>query len=146
MYEDLTYQINGALFTVYNTLGNIWHEEVYEKALFLELQSQALKVERQKEFDVLYFETRVGAYRIDLLVQDCVIVELKAVPEIFPLHEAQVISYLKGYQKPLAILANFGGMSLEHHTFPNKLKLPCAMILILTGFIWKAKRKSRTCS
>lgn len=126
MLEDLTYKINGCLFTAYNKLGNIWKEEVYEKALHLELQSQGLKAERQKEFEVFYFDTRVGEYRLDLLIQDQVIVELKAVPEIFPLHQAQVISYLKGYDKPVGILANFGGMSLEHRTFPNKrhLKTP----------------------
>lgn len=123
MHEDLTYKINGCLFTVYNTLGNIWKEEVYEKALFLELQSQGLKAERQKEFEVFYFDKRVGEYRIDLLVEEQVIVELKAVPEIFPLDQAQLISYLKGYHKPVGILANFGGLSLEHLTFPNKLHL-----------------------
>ncbi len=126
MHEELTYKINGCLFAVYNKLGNVWKEEMYEKALELELHAQGLKAERQKEFDVVYFGTRVGSYRLDVLVQDLVIVELKAVPETFPLHQAQVISYLKGYDKPVGILANFGGMSLEHQTFPNKrhLKTP----------------------
>jgi GxxExxY protein len=123
MYEDLTYTINGCLFTVYNTLGNIWKEEVYEKALHLELLSQGLQAERQKEFEVFYFDKRVGHYRVDLLVEDAVIVEIKAVPDVFPLHQAQLISYLKGYNKPVGILVNFGGKSLEHQTFPNKLHL-----------------------
>jgi GxxExxY protein len=123
MHEDLTYAINGCLFTVYNTLGNIWKEEVYEKALAMELQSRGIQAERQKEFDVYYFDRQVGKYRLDLLVVDQVIVELKAVPEMVPLHRAQLISYLKGAQKPVGILANFGGMSLEHQTFPNKLHL-----------------------
>ena len=127
MYEDLTYTINGCLFAVYNELKNVWQEEVYEKALHLELQAQGLKAERQKEFEVYYFDKRVGAYRLDLLVEDCVIVELKAVPETFPLHQAQLISYLKGFQKPLGILANFGADSLEHRTFPNKLAQKDAM-------------------
>ena len=121
MYEDLTYQINGCLFKVYNTLGNIWKEDVYEHALELELKDQGLLAERQKEFDVSYLSWRVGRYRLDLVVEDRVIVELKALPEIFPLHRAQLISYLKGYNKPVGILANFGGTSLQHQTFPNLL-------------------------
>lgn len=127
MHEDLTYKINGCLFAVYNELKNIWKEEVYEKALHLELLAQGLKTERQKEFEVWYFEKRIGAYRIDLLVEDCVIVELKAVPESFPLHQAQLISYLKGFNKPVGILVNFGAASLEHRTFPNKLHQKNAM-------------------
>jgi len=127
MYEDLTYKINGCLFAVYNELKNIWQEEVYEKALYLELLAQGLKAERQREFEVWYFDKRVGSYRLDLLVEDCVIVELKAVPQTFPLHQAQLISYLKGFHKPLGILANFGATSLEHRTFPNKLEQKNAM-------------------
>jgi GxxExxY protein len=123
MHEDLTYAINGCLFTIYNTLGNIWKEEVYEKALAMELKSQGMQAECQKEFDVSYFDRQVGRYRLDLLVNDQVIAELKAAPELVPLHRAQLISYLKGAQKPLGILANFGGTSLEHQTFPNKLHL-----------------------
>lgn len=122
MYEDLTYTINGCLFTVYNMLGNIWNEEVYEKALQTEVQSQGLKAERQKEYEVFYFDKRVGYYRLDLLIDDKVIIELKAVPEIIPLHQAQLISYLKGYNKQVGILANFGGTSMQHQTFPNRLE------------------------
>lgn len=122
MYEDLTYTINGCLFTVYNTLGNVWNEEVYEKATQTEAQSRGLKAERQKEYEVFYFDRRVGHYRVDLLIDDKVIVELKAVPEILSLHHAQLISYLKGYNKRVGILANFGGTSMQHQTFPNRLE------------------------
>ena len=127
MHEKLTYKINGCLFAVFNELKNIWPEEVYEKALLLELLAQGLKAEQQKPFDVWYFEERVGAYRIDILVEDCVIVELKAVPKTFPLHQAQLISYLKGFNKSMGILANFGAATLEHRTFPNKLSQKNAM-------------------
>ena len=123
MHKKLTYAINGSLFKVYNTLGNIWREETYEKALELELNSQGLKAERQKKFEVYYFNQCVGRYRVDMLVEDTVIIELKAVPQITPLNQAQLISYLKGFNKPLGILANFGSFSLEHRTFPNKAHL-----------------------
>jgi len=120
MHENLTYQINGCLFTVYNQLKNIWEEKVYEQAFELQLQRQGLQAETQKEFEVFYFGKRVGKYYIDVLVEDTVIVELKAVPEVLALHKAQLISYLKGYNKPLGILANFGEKSLNNQTFPNK--------------------------
>ena len=58
---------------------------------------------------------------LDLLVEDQIVIELKAVPEVFPLHKAQLISYLKGFNKPLGLLANFGGRSLYRRAFPNKL-------------------------
>ncbi len=121
MYQKLTYQINGCLFKVYNTLGSIWNESVYEEALELELQAQGLMVERQKEYCVFYFDRQVGSYRIDLVVEDIVVVELKSVLEVLPIHQAQLISYLKGYHKPIGILANFGKMRLFHRTFQNKL-------------------------
>ncbi|OQY56606.1 MAG: hypothetical protein DRR08_23805 [Candidatus Parabeggiatoa sp. nov. 2] len=121
MHKELTYQINGCLFRVFNQLKNIWQEEVYEEALELELLAQGLHVKRQQQYDVFYFNQQVGRYRLDILVEDIVIVELKAVQEIQTIDKAQLISYLKGYNKPLGILANFGGKSLYHETFPNKL-------------------------
>ena len=119
MHEKLTYVINGGLFAVQNQIGSIWPEEAYEAALELELNKRKLRVERQREFEVPYFDKRVGTYRIDLLVNDLVIIELKAVPSLQPIHRAQLLSYLKGYRKPLGILANFGSASVEHETMPN---------------------------
>lgn len=123
MYEDLTYTIIGTFFKVHNKMKNIWPEEVYEKIVHSLLDSKGLKAERQQAFDVFYFDRNVGRYRVDLLVEDKVIIELKVKSEIIPLHKAQIISYLKGYRKPLGILANFGEKSLKHLTFPNKLHL-----------------------
>ena len=73
MYDDLVYCINGAFFTVFKALGNVWSEEVYEQALELELQANEFKVERQREFEVFYFDQRVGHYRLDLLVEDKIV-------------------------------------------------------------------------
>ncbi|MCK5523402.1 MAG: GxxExxY protein [Thiomargarita sp.] len=121
MYNDLTFQINHCLFTVFNKLKNLWNENVYEEALQLELAAQDLKAECQKKFEVFYIDKRVGLYAIDILVEELVILELKAVPQVLPIHQAQLISYLKGYSKPIGILANFGEKSLYHQTIPNKL-------------------------
>jgi GxxExxY protein len=125
--EKLTYSINGGLFAVHKALGNIWKEHVYEKAAQLEFQARGLRAESQVEYDVFYFDKSVGRYRLDLLVEDQVIVELKAVPEILPIHQAQIISYLKGFHKPAGILANFGQRSLQHRTFANKLDQKTAL-------------------
>ncbi|MCP4112561.1 MAG: GxxExxY protein [Desulfobacteraceae bacterium] len=123
MHEQLTYAINGCMFEVFRKLGNIWNEDVYQSAAELELRSRGMKAEPQKKYDVFYFDKRVGHYKADLLVEDTVVVELKVVPNIFPLHRAQLISYLKGMNKPLGILANFGGFKAECQTFPNILHL-----------------------
>ncbi len=123
MHKNLTYTINGCLFKVHSALGNIWHEEIYEKALEKELRSQGLKAECQNKFQVSYFGKSLGYYQADILVNDKVIIELKVAPKIIPLHKAQLISYLKGYNKPLGILANFGEKSVKHQTFPNKPEL-----------------------
>lgn len=127
MFDELVYRINGAFFTVFRELGNIWEEKDYEEALELELQANGFHVERQKEFEVFYFDQRVGHYRLDLLVEDNIVLELKAVPEVFSLHKAQVISYLKGYGKPLGILMNFGGAAPYYRIFPNKLTQTSAL-------------------
>jgi len=120
MHTKLTYKINGCLFRVHNNLKKIWNENIYETACQLDLQAQGLQAECQKKFEVFYFDQRVGHYKIDILVENTVIIELKAVQEVLPLHKAQLISYLKGYNKPVGILANFGEPSLSHRTFANK--------------------------
>lgn len=121
MYDDLVYRINGGYYAVYNALKPIWGEAVYQKALEFELQERGLTVEPQREFEVAYFDRRVGYYRVDLLVEEKIVVELKAVPEVFPLHQAQLISYLKGFDKPLGILMNFGDRTPHYQIFPNKV-------------------------
>jgi len=127
IHEKLTYAINGCLFAVYNALGNVWPEDVYERALLLEFRRKGLQVERQQSFEVFYFDTSLGTYRLDLLVKNTVIVELKAAPQLTPLHRAQLLSYLKGCDKPLGILANFGGSRAEHETMPKNDTLSDAL-------------------
>jgi len=122
MHEKVTYQINGCLFKIYNQMGNIWHEEVYEKALEHELRSKGMRVERQKKFEVFYFDRCVGNFRVDLLVDGKIIIEVKAADRISQLHKAQLLSYLKGFDKPIGVLANFGASSVENLTFPNYMK------------------------
>lgn len=121
MHDDLIYTITGCAFTVFNQLGNVWQEDVYEQALEAELIANGLHARRQVEYEVYYFDKNVGTYRLDLLVEDTVVLELKARPELTPLHQAQLISYLKGFDKPIGQLLNFGATSLERRIIPNKL-------------------------
>ena len=105
--NDLTYQINGAIFEVNRTLGSGFLEKVYENALMIELRKRGLKAESQVPIKVFYKEKTVGEYFADILVQDKVIIELKAVENLSKLHEAQILNYLKATGIQIGLLVNF---------------------------------------
>ncbi len=118
--QELVYKIRGVAFDIFNNVAGSWSEENYEEILFNSLVDQGLKVEQQKEFTVFYKGNRVGLYRTDLIIDDKIILELKVVSEIFSLHEAQIISYLKITGFRLAMLINFGGSKIFIKAYPNK--------------------------
>lgn len=95
LYEDITSQIIKAFYKVNNTLGFGFWEKVYENAMKLELINLGMKVEQQKNIRVYYEGKEIGDYYADLLVNDCVIVELKVADILCEEHEAQLINYLK---------------------------------------------------
>ena len=105
--SDLTYQINGAIFEVSRTLGAGFLEKVYENALIIELRNKGLKAESQVPIKVFYKEEAVGEYFADILVQDTVILELKAIENLSKLHEAQLLNYLKATGIKVGLLVNF---------------------------------------
>jgi len=105
--NDITYQINGAIFEVSRTLGAGFLEKVYENALMIELQKRGLEAESQVPIKVYYKEEAVGEYFADILVQDKVILELKAVENLSKLHEAQILNYLKATGIQVGLLVNF---------------------------------------
>ena len=108
LYEELTYQIRKAIFNVYNYWGPGLYEEIYEKSLVAELTSMGLKAECQKQVHVNYKDTRIDCdYRLDLLVEDAIVIELKSVEELKPLHKKQLFTYLKITDKRLGLLVNF---------------------------------------
>ena len=121
IYPELVYKIRGCVFDVYNNLLGDWSEKVIEEILYDAFDSQGMKVDRQVEFEIYYKENRVGLYRTDLIVDKKIIIELKIVPEIFPLHKAQIISYLKVTGLPLGLLINFGGSKLFIKGYPNNV-------------------------
>jgi GxxExxY protein len=107
--DPLTYQIIGAAIMVHRVLGPGLLESVYEECLAYELNNRSLPFERQKPIPVIYGEVRLECgFRIDLLVNDEVVVELKTVENVLPIHEAQILTYLRlsGCRKGLLINFN----------------------------------------
>lgn len=109
----LSRQIIGCALTVLQTLGAGFLEKVYENALVHELRKSGLVVSQQHRMTVRYDGTVVGDYTIDLLVQGCVLVELKVVKAINEIHRAQCLNYLKAAGLHLCLLLNFGRPRLE---------------------------------
>lgn len=106
--NDISYKVRGAISKVYKTLGPGLLESVYESALYYELTKSNLKVQRQLEISVPYEDTVLDvAFRIDLLVEDKVIIELKSVEDLAPVHYKQIMTYLKLTDKKLGLLVNF---------------------------------------
>jgi GxxExxY protein len=105
--ENLAYQVIGAAIEVHKVLGAGFLEEVYHKALREEFIMRGIPHKFEHPVKVLYKGRSVGEGKLDFLVGDCLIVELKAVQNLTPLHEAQVLSYLKMTNYPLALLINF---------------------------------------
>lgn len=106
--NETTYQIRGAIFDVYNELGPGLLESVYEEALVYELGKRGLVVERQKDVPIVYKGVKLKTeLRLDLLVEDQVIVKLKSVKELLDVHFKQTLTYCKLLDKRLGILVNF---------------------------------------
>jgi GxxExxY protein len=125
LYENVTEQIIKGFFKVYNTLGYGFLEKVYENALLIELRSAGFDVSQQHPIKVYYESTVIGDYYADLLVNDAVIVELKAVEQLRTEHVSQVINYLKATEKELGLLLNFGkDPEFKRVVFSNSRKKP----------------------
>ena len=106
-------QAIGAAFRVSNTLGSGFVEKVYENALAMELRKADLKVEQQKPFRVFYDGSVVGEFACDILVEECLIVELKAATALDDIHLAQCLNYLKAAGLQICLLLNFGRPKLD---------------------------------
>jgi len=122
-HEVLTKQIIGAFYEVYNRLGYGFLERVYENAMVIELRSMGLKVEQQMPIKVRYRGEVVGEYFADLVVEDKVVIELKAVSNFLPSHEAQLLNYLKATPYEVGLLLNFGpSPTKKRKVFDNNKK------------------------
>jgi GxxExxY protein len=116
--NDISYKIRGAIFKVYNSLGPGLLESAYEAALLHELIKDGLKVKSQVGLPLVYdnIKLEVG-YRIDLLVEDLVLIEIKSVENLLEVHHKQVITYLKLSKIKLGILVNFNSTNITNSIY-----------------------------
>jgi GxxExxY protein len=105
--NEISQEIIGKSFTVYNTLGSGFMEKVYENALVYELRKDGLFIEQQRPIEVYYEGQVVGSYFSDILVEGRVLVEVKAIKEVDKIHFVQVLNYLKCSEVKLGLLINF---------------------------------------
>ena len=114
VFKELSYQVMAAVFEVHNTLGFGFLEKIYERALLKELRLQEIPVEAQKEMKVFYKGDKIVTYFADLVVNDEILLELKAVSNLNNIHKAQVLNYLKATGLKLGLLINFGKERVEY--------------------------------
>ncbi|MBP1676667.1 MAG: GxxExxY protein [Bacteroidetes bacterium] len=123
LHEEITDKIIKSFFQVYNTLGYGFLEKVYENALAIELRKNGLEVKCQHPISVLYENEIVGQYFADLIVNNIVIIELKAAKEITVENECQLMNYLKATNIELGFVMNFGKEAeYKRKIFMNKYK------------------------
>jgi len=120
--QMLTAEILSACFEVSNELGCGFLESVYEKSLLVALLDKGLMVESQVPLKVEFRRQIVGEFYSDLVVEDSVLLELKAVKKIAPEHIAQVLNYLKATGMPVGMLVNFGNPKVEYRRFNNRFE------------------------
>ncbi len=122
-HEALSEKVLKAFYKVYNTLGYGFLEKVYERALIHELQSQGLKALAQRPIDVFYEGVNVGVYFADIVVEDLIIVELKAAEILADEHEAQLLNYLKASHIEVGLLLGFcRSPKVKRKVFSNEFK------------------------
>lgn len=125
--EELTGKIIGCAMTVHTALGAGFLESVYQNALKYELRKAGLRVDSERPIIVYYDSLPVGVFEADLLVEGCIIIELKAVQAFSAAHEVQLVNYLTATGIEIGLLLNFGTTKLEfkrkHRTF-RKREMP----------------------
>ena len=120
--DKLTYEIIGCAMKVHNTLGNGFQEVIYQRCLAIELQNAGIQFEREVEQDIYYQDIHVGTRRADFVVENTVIVELKALINLEDVHLAQAKNYVVAYNFNKGLLINFGALSLQYKLVFNQHK------------------------
>ena len=110
--EELSYKIRGCVFEVYNTLG-FGQENIYQKALMAEFEKAGINFEREKVLPITYNNKKIGFYRPDFIIENKIIIEIKAVEFMPKDYETQLTYYLKGTNYQLGFLINFGGKKID---------------------------------
>jgi GxxExxY protein len=120
IYKELSYQINGAIFEVHNQLGPGFTENIYQQALMFEFQARKIPYEIQKVIPIYYKGKQAGTYRLDLVVNEKIILELKASSDLTQEHYSQLASYLKATGLKLGLLVSFGTVRAQVMRVPNE--------------------------
>lgn len=118
-YSDITGAVIGSAMKVHSELGNGFPELIYQRSLAIELKDQGINYKRELTMPLFYKGEKVGKRRVDFLVEDKVLVELKAISEINDTHFNQILNYLTAYQLEISLLINFGENSLKFKRFIN---------------------------
>ncbi len=105
--DALAHRTIGAAIEVHRVLGPGFIESVYEEALALEFDVLGIPYQRQVAAPVFYRDQQIGSHRLDLLIDQCLVVELKSAEALLPIHQAQLMSYLRVTKQPLGLLVNF---------------------------------------
>jgi len=118
-FKELTHEIIGCAMKVHSFLGNGFQEVIYQRALELEFSQAQLSFQREIEIDIFYqdFPEPIGTRRADFLVNDKILVELKAISKLEAVHQTQILNYLRAYKKEVGLLINFGEKSLVFKRF-----------------------------
>lgn len=111
--DPLTHAIIGCAMKVHATLGNGFQEVIYQRALAIEMQKHGLGFFREQEMPIFYDGIDIGTRRVDFLVENRVLVELKALVRLEDVHLAQALNYLEAFRLPTGLLINFGARSME---------------------------------
>ena len=119
VYKELSYTIIEACMEVHKILGPGFTEKIYEEAVIREIAQRSIAFERQKLIEVSFKGDKIGEFRLDIVVDNKIILELKAVAELNSTFEAQLFSYLKATNLKLGILINFGKKKLEQKRIVN---------------------------
>jgi GxxExxY protein len=122
-HSEITGKIIGCAMKVHSELGNGFQEIIYQRALAIEMQKQNLIFNRELEMAIYYDGIDIGKRRVDFLVSDIVMVEIKATSKLDDAHLAQVLNYLEAYKLETGLLLNFGSKSLEFKRITNEHKL-----------------------
>ena len=112
-YDEVTYKINGCAMKVHRTLGNGFQEVIYQRCFAIELDKSGLIFGREIDQEIFYEGVHVGNRRADFIIENEIIVELKAIISLEDVHLAQAKNYLVAYNKPIGLLINFGSTSLQ---------------------------------
>lgn len=122
-YSELTGKIIGSAMKVHSALGNGFQQVIYQRCLAIAMEKQEINFIRELEMGIFFEGIQVGRRRVDFLVEDKIMVEIKAIIKLEDVHFCQALNYLEAYKLETGLLINFGSKSLEFRRITNEYKL-----------------------